>query len=1428
TSDSSQGVWRCLDAGGNLEWARGTGTDESRSSPAIADFYGGDGLPDIIAGTTSGWNVEAMDRFGNFLWTFPHPPLLAGPYAWHSSPAVGDVVPDLPGLEVVIGCNAGMDSTENHWGVYCLQADPSDGTDDGITFAGWDDYPIPGGTDGTHWDVIWYYRTDAPVISTPCLVDMNGDGDLDVVFGTGWENGYLDAGYPGGKIVCLNGADGTLLWEYTTGGTYPAVSASPAAADFDGDGDYEIVVGAYDGNVYFIDGDEDSDGTISDDEMAIYHHSGRVYSSAAIGDVDGDGRYEAVVGIGGGYLKIFDYYPEEDRAELDWYVDLGDSIISSPALAGDPDDPTPWAFFRGNIQRTGFYEPTGGVLHIFVAAIRGEDAFLYDVLGTGEVVDSARIGQQAFASPVVADLDHDCELDLVITGANQTFDPSTGETFPGPDTIFCFGTGITIHGCETTEFLPHIAEVYTEGCSLVYATVCVYDEDSQYVRGLDISNFGFLENGIPIIPPNLEMLNECPPETAKVDVVLLFDFSTSMDDEVDLMHTHVPEFVSALSDVDYRISCLVFNGCPTEPDGICTIVKTHFSGPTACSLDLAGGTDWWATDSTEFACLFNAVMEMYSWPPGSRGSGNEDQFGAMVRANEWLDFRPDAQKVFVLFTDERPIVSSECHPQWGEIPYSWEQYPPDSIINYCREESIIVIPVTPENGEFSYYSIFEPPERIYYTGYYELGDSTGGAWFDLYSEDWGRLVTAIGEEIAADSCCYQFVWRETLFCVDTIDLEVNVFDATGAFGVDDTSYRSLCPPQLTLSMPDPCGGITSCAGLGFTYNFDNPEDGAIVESSLVVIVNGDTFTAEDEEISVSSTGIAFTPSEYWEHYDTVVFWIDHIENENGCESSTPPCTFYVDILPPEVINFTPAEGETLSGGEGAVISAQLYDDFSGVDTSDFSEANVYIMRGSDTVYYDSLVWDDSLWFHLEGVHWLGDGHYTVCVQNVNDSPDYPYCPPNNLALFCWDFWVVSVERWVWFGDTNAHACDTAYIPLYVDSFSGANFYSMDVWFTFNPTVFEPIDLATDDAVAPVADYELTQVNDSLWHIYIQWADTINDQPGGVVAYLQVFVNCNAHGGDFTSVIIDSAQFNDGYPRARWDHGFFFVLWNIRPWLFDINLDRLGDVVKTRTVTIGATPSATPMFDAEVDIIYPEPPPSEVDAYIFLNDPDHPAIRKLLRSVQGFDLPDVWTIKTDSDTLLYVHWNPAHLPEGKFELNGFLDMKRDTFFWWHLSEYDSLIIRWYFPPLARDDISLATGWNLISFPYVPVEHTPDQIFPDIAIMLGYNALTRSFYVPEYPEAGLGYWVFSLMDSTYAIAGVPNETYRRQIYRGWNLIGDINRPVPADSLQTDPPGLLLPGIWLYDPETRAYYPAGDTLYPGLGFWIFSVGEGYIHLP
>jgi hypothetical protein len=112
-NSNAYGIWRCFDALGNVEWAMDTKSDEARTSVSIADIDN-DLNSEIASGTTSGWCVEVMNRFGSWTpgvsdaaWTFPYEPQRNGSFMWHSSPAIGELITgqNHEGLEVVAGNN---------------------------------------------------------------------------------------------------------------------------------------------------------------------------------------------------------------------------------------------------------------------------------------------------------------------------------------------------------------------------------------------------------------------------------------------------------------------------------------------------------------------------------------------------------------------------------------------------------------------------------------------------------------------------------------------------------------------------------------------------------------------------------------------------------------------------------------------------------------------------------------------------------------------------------------------------------------------------------------------------------------------------------------------------------------------------------------------------------------------------------------------------------------------------------------------------------------------------------------------------------------------------------------------------------------------------------------------------------------------------
>jgi hypothetical protein len=140
------------------------------------------------------------------------------------------------------------------------------------------------------------YYSDDTVFSTPALADLDGDGRTDYVMGTDASpGGPVD--HRGGVLRAMRG-DGTLLWEFRTN---EIIRSSPAVGDVDGDGTPEVVFGTGD---YWGARGSASDHTalfVLERNGALQRRidtGGNTAASPALADVDGDGRRDVVLGTG--------------------------------------------------------------------------------------------------------------------------------------------------------------------------------------------------------------------------------------------------------------------------------------------------------------------------------------------------------------------------------------------------------------------------------------------------------------------------------------------------------------------------------------------------------------------------------------------------------------------------------------------------------------------------------------------------------------------------------------------------------------------------------------------------------------------------------------------------------------------------------------------------------------------------------------------------------------------------------------------------------------------------------------------------------------------------------------------------------------------------------------------------------------------------
>jgi len=288
--------------------------------------------------------------------------------------------------------------------------------------------------------------------NSPCVVDLTGDGLLDLVHGTA--SGPLQYYRNTGTLdVPVWTPDSSLF-----GGVLDVGGASsPVFHDFDGDGDLDLVSGSQLGDIRYYEntGTPVAPAWRADHAyFASIDHS--IYAAIAVGDVDDDGLADAIVGDLSGQLFFhrntgtgFVFEPDvlagldvgawsvPRLVDMDGDVDL-DLVVGNEAgtLAYWRNEGTPAApdwvavagFFGGLdvgsncVPTLGDYDGdedldlmTGNLFHEirYFASVGGQ--WIEDPA----VVAGITAGQNA--APALADLDADGDLDLAIGNYDGTF-----------------------------------------------------------------------------------------------------------------------------------------------------------------------------------------------------------------------------------------------------------------------------------------------------------------------------------------------------------------------------------------------------------------------------------------------------------------------------------------------------------------------------------------------------------------------------------------------------------------------------------------------------------------------------------------------------------------------------------------------------------------------------------------------------------------------------------------------------------------------------------------------------------------------------------------------------------------------------------------------------------------------------------------------
>ncbi|MCU0273647.1 MAG: DUF4214 domain-containing protein [Acidimicrobiales bacterium] len=275
-----------------------TFSGESFSSPAVGDVTG-DGLPEVVVGGVDG-HVVVASTVGVVLARF-----WTGAGIIQSAPTLVDISGD--GVADILTSNVNGDV---------------------VAFSG-------NGTQLFRKRTCTYPGKPCDVFATPSVVDLDTDGDLEIV--TSSNDHYLHAWHLDGSYV-----SGFPVYLQDT------TWSSPAIADLDGDGFPEIVV--------IVDVDYGTAVHVGCPQFGaalnIVTHTGAIRSrtclpgeivmaSPAIADIDADGALEIVVGSGVYFSAIgqpvgpsrrMHLFDHRGVAQPGWPVDIGGTTLVSPAV----------------------------------------------------------------------------------------------------------------------------------------------------------------------------------------------------------------------------------------------------------------------------------------------------------------------------------------------------------------------------------------------------------------------------------------------------------------------------------------------------------------------------------------------------------------------------------------------------------------------------------------------------------------------------------------------------------------------------------------------------------------------------------------------------------------------------------------------------------------------------------------------------------------------------------------------------------------------------------------------------------------------------------------------------------------------------------------------------------------------------------------
>ena len=270
-------------------------------------------------------------------------------------------------------------------------------------------------------------------------------------------------------------------------------------------------------------------------------------------------------------------------------------------------------------------------------------------------------------------------------------------------------------------------------------TNVVVDTFGTGIQSLSRSNFTIYEDGVEQKDANFEVT---PPNQSggvrQVDIIFQMDNSGSMSDEQNAVRNNVFDFVDSLraSGVDYRLGL------------------TRFGQSGGSNPEVEAITD----DATYFK---NTI-----WARNVASGGTEPGWDAIYQSASDFSFRPGAQKIFIVITDEPTNGDTRGKSETEQI---------------LRSQSV------------TQFALIDRTSTSSSSDYGDLATATGGSTFDV-TAPFDQILDAIGTTVS-NSYVVKYDASDTQQMGNRRTVEVEV-DYNGNTATDTTSYVVGASPTI--------------------------------------------------------------------------------------------------------------------------------------------------------------------------------------------------------------------------------------------------------------------------------------------------------------------------------------------------------------------------------------------------------------------------------------------------------------------------------------------------------------------------------------------------------------------------------------------------------------------------------------------------------